>query len=391
MTYLRDALTARVGEFIQLRRDIHRHPELAFEEHRTAELVASRLEAWGYSVHRGLGGTGVVGTLKRGNSQRRLGLRADMDALPIQETTGVEWASSKPGLMHACGHDGHTAMLLAAAQTLAHDTTWDGTLHLIFQPAEEGGGGAVRMMQDGLFDLFPCDAVFAMHNMPGVPAGHFVFRDGAAMASSDYVTIQVHGRGGHGAMPHRSADPLVAAASIVMALQTVVSRNVDPLHTAVVTVGAMHSGQANNVIPALATLELSVRALDADVRQLLEHRIKALVAAQAESFGVRAEVTWKPGYCVLVNTLNETNFARQVAVNMVGTERVTLQGPALTGSEDFAFMLEKMPGSYLLIGNGDGDSAGACMVHNPGYDFNDDNIEIGARYWVNLTKAFFEH
>ncbi|MFY8054630.1 MAG: M20 aminoacylase family protein, partial [Limnohabitans sp.] len=382
MTYLRDALTARVGEFIQLRRDIHRHPELAFEEHRTAELVATRLEAWGYSVHRGMGGTGVVGTLKRGNSQRRLGLRADMDALPIQETTGVEWASSKPGLMHACGHDGHTAMLLAAAQTLAHDTTWDGTLHLIFQPAEEGGGGAVRMMQDGLFDLFPCDAVFAMHNMPGVPAGHFVFRDGAAMASSDYVTIQVHGTGGHGAMPHRSADPLVAAASIVMALQTVVSRNVDPLHTAVVTVGAMHSGQANNVIPALATLELSVRALDADVRQLLEHRIKALVAAQAESFGVRAEVTWKPGYCVLVNALNETNFARQVAVNMVGTERVTLQGPAITGSEDFAFMLEKIPGSYLLIGNGDGDSAGACMVHNPGYDFNDDNIEIGARYWV---------
>jgi hippurate hydrolase len=391
MTYLRDALTARVGEFIQLRRDIHRHPELAFEEHRTAELVATRLEAWGYSVHRGLGGTGVVGTLKRGNSQRCLGLRADMDALPIQETTGVEWASSKPGVMHACGHDGHTAMLLAAAQTLAHDTTWDGTLHLIFQPAEEGGGGAVRMMQDGLFDVFPCDAVFAMHNMPGVPAGHFVFRDGAAMASSDYVTIQVHGTGGHGAMPHRSADPLVAAASIVMALQTVVSRNVDPLHTAVVTVGAMHSGQANNVIPALATLELSVRALDADVRQLLEHRIKALVTAQAESFGVRAEVTWKPGYCVLVNALNETNFARQVAVNMVGAERVILQGPALTGSEDFAFMLEKIPGSYLLIGNGDGDSAGACMVHNPGYDFNDDNIEIGARYWVNLTKAFFEH
>jgi hippurate hydrolase len=391
MTYLRDALTARVGEFIQLRRDIHRHPELAFEEHRTAELVATRLEAWGYSVHRGLGGTGVVGTLKRGSSPRCLGLRADMDALPIQETTGVAWASSKPGLMHACGHDGHTAMLLAAAHSLAHDTTFDGTVHLIFQPAEEGGGGAVRMMQDGLFDLFPCDAVFAMHNMPGVPAGHFVFRDGAAMASSDYVTIQVHGTGGHGAMPHRSADPLVAAASIVMALQTVVSRNVDPLHTAVVTVGAMHAGQANNVIPALATLELSVRALDADVRQLLEQRIKALVAAQAESFGVRAEVTWKPGYCVLVNALNETNFARQVAVNMVGAERVTLQGPALTGSEDFAFMLEKIPGSYLLIGNGDGDSAGACMVHNPGYDFNDDNIEIGARYWVNLTKAFFEH
>jgi len=388
MTYLREALTARVGEFIQLRRDIHRHPELAFEEHRTSELVASKLEVWGYSVHRGLGGTGVVGTLQRGNSKRSLGLRADMDALPIQEKTGLDWASQSPGLMHACGHDGHTAMLLAAAQALAEDDDFDGTLHVIFQPAEEGGGGAVRMMQDGLFDLFPCDAIFAMHNMPGVPAGHFVFREGPAMASSDYVTIRVHGIGGHGAMPHRCADPLVAASSIVLALQTVVSRNVDPLETAVVTVGALHAGQANNVIPALATLELSVRALRPDVRLLLESRIKSLVAAQAESFGVTAEVDWKPGYCVLVNSPKETDFARQVALNMVGADKVTLQGPAITGSEDFAFMLEKVPGNYLLIGNGDGDSAGACMVHNPGYDFNDDNIAVGAAYWINLAKAF---
>jgi hippurate hydrolase len=388
MTYLRDAISARVGEFIQLRRDIHQHPELAFEEHRTADLVASKLESWGYAVHRGLGGTGVVGTLKRGSSARRLGLRADMDALPIQETTGVEWASRTPGLMHACGHDGHTAMLLAAAKTIASDATFDGTLNLIFQPAEEGGGGAVRMMADGLFEHHPCDAVFAMHNMPGVPQGHFVFRDGAAMASSDYVTIRVHGTGGHGAMPHRAADPLVAASSIVMALQTIVARNVDPLHTAVVTVGAMHAGQANNVIPALATLELSVRALDADVRRLLEQRIKALVTAQAESFGVTAEVDWRPGYCVLVNSVEETNFARDVALSLVGAEHVTLHGPALTGSEDFAFMLEKIPGSYLLIGNGDGDSAGACMVHNPGYDFNDDNIATGAAYWVALVERF---
>jgi hippurate hydrolase len=388
MTYLRDAISARVGEFIQLRRDIHQHPELAFEEHRTADLVASKLESWGYTVHRGLGGTGVVGTLKRGKSTRRLGLRADMDALPIQEATGVDWASSKPGLMHACGHDGHTAMLLAAAKTLASDATFDGTLNLIFQPAEEGGGGAVRMMVDGLFEHHPCDAVFAMHNMPGVPQGHFVFRDGAAMASSDYVTIRVHGTGGHGAMPHRAADPLVAASSIVMALQTIVARNVDPLHTAVVTVGAMHAGQANNVIPALATLELSVRALDPDVRRLLEQRIKALVTAQAESFGVTTEVDWRPGYCVLVNTVEETNFAREVALSLVGAEHVTLHGPALTGSEDFAFMLEKIPGSYLLIGNGDGDSAGACMVHNPGYDFNDDNIATGAAYWVALVERY---
>ena len=388
MTYLRDVLSARVGEFIQLRRDIHRHPELAFEEHRTSELVASKLETWGYSVHRGLGGTGVVGTLQRGNSKRSLGLRADMDALPIQEKTGLDWASQSPGLMHACGHDGHTAMLLAAAQALAEDGGFNGTLHVIFQPAEEGGGGAVRMMQDGLFELFPCDAIFAMHNMPGVPAGHFVFREGPAMASSDYVTIRVHGTGGHGAMPHRCADPLVAASSIVLALQTVVSRNVDPLETAVVTVGALHAGQANNVIPALATLELSVRALRPDVRLLLESRIKSLVAAQAESFGVTAEVDWKPGYCVLVNSAKETDFARQVALNMLGADKVTPQGPAITGSEDFAFMLEKVPGSYLLIGNGDGDSAGACMVHNPGYDFNDDNIAIGSAYWINLAKAF---
>ena len=401
MTYLREALTERVGEFIQLRRDIHRHPELAFEEHRTSDLVAAKLAGWGYAVHRGLGGTGGVGVVKRGQSNRSLGIRADMDALPIQEATGLEWASSKPGLMHACGHDGHTAMLLAAAKAIAQDTsedpsqdasqgtTFDGTLNLIFQPAEEGGGGAVRMMNDGLFDQHPCDAVFAMHNMPGTPAGHFVFRDGAAMASSDYATIRVVGTGGHGAMPHRAADPLVAAASIVMALQTIVSRNVDPLHTAVVTVGALHAGNANNVIPALATLELSVRALDPQVRLLLEQRIKALVLSQAESFGVTAEIDWRQGYCVLVNTPRETDFARQVALKLVGPERVTLHGPALTASEDFAFMLEKIPGSYLLIGNGDGDSAGACMVHNPAYDFNDDNISIGASYWVALVKEYF--
>ena len=388
MTYLRDALTERLGEFIQLRRDIHRHPELAFEEHRTSDLVAAKLQSWGYAVQRGLGGTGVVGTLKRGHSEHKLGLRADMDALPIQEATGADWTSIHNGLMHACGHDGHTAMLLAAAKALAQETAWDGTLNLIFQPAEEGGGGAVRMMADGLFAQHPCDAVFAMHNMPGVPVGHFVFREGAAMASSDYVTIRIHGTGGHGAMPHRAADPLVAAAAIITALQTIVSRNVDPLHTAVVTVGALHAGQANNVIPALATMELSVRSLDPQVRQLLEQRIKALVVAQAESFGVKAEIDWRPGYSVLVNSTAETDFARQVALALVGPERVTLNGPALTGSEDFAFMLEKVPGSYLLIGNGAGDSAGACMVHNPGYDFNDDNIATGAAYWVALAQAY---
>ena len=388
MTYFLQALQARVGEFISLRQDIHRHPELAFDEHRTAALVADKLQGWGYEVTRGLGGTGVVGTLVRGSGAKRLGIRADMDALPIAEATGLPYASAHAGLMHACGHDGHTAMLLAAARHLAESGRFDGTLHLIFQPAEEGGGGALRMMEDGLFERFPCDAVFAMHNMPGVPQGRLVLREGAAMASSDYATITLHGLGGHGAMPHRAADPIVAAASVVMALQTVVSRNVDPLHTAVVTVGALNAGKANNVIPASATLELSVRALDPAVRTLLEQRIKALVAAQAESFGVTARIDWRAGYAVLVNSPEETALAREVALELLGPDRVTLQGPPLTGSEDFAFMLERVPGSYLLIGNGDGDSAGACMVHNPGYDFNDANIGIGSAYWVLLAERF---
>ena len=390
MTYLLDALQARAGEFISLRRDIHRHPELAFEEHRTAALVADKLEGWGYAVARGIGGTGVIGTLVRGTGQKRLGIRADMDALPIDEASGTAWSSVHSGVMHACGHDGHTAMLLAAARHLAEQGAFDGTLHLIFQPAEEGGGGALRMMADGLFARFPCDAVFAMHNMPGVEQGRLVLREGAAMASSDYATITLHGVGGHGAMPHRTADPIVAAASIVMALQTIVSRNVDPLEAAVVTVGALHAGKANNVIPANATLELSVRALDREVRATLERRIKALVAAQAESFGVTARIDWRTGYSVLVNTPAETAFARAVATELVGAHNVTLQGPPLTGSEDFAFMLESVPGSYVLIGNGAGEDggAGACMVHNPGYDFNDRNIGIGSAYWALLTERF---
>ncbi|MBS0452856.1 MAG: amidohydrolase [Proteobacteria bacterium] len=383
-----DDLQQQAEEFIGIRRDIHRHPELAFGEHRTAALVAEKLKAWGYEVEEGLGGTGVVGRLVRGDGKRHLGIRADMDALPIDEATGLPYASCNHGVMHACGHDGHTAMLLAAAHHLATCGRFSGTLNMIFQPAEEGGGGAVRMIDDGLFDKYPCEAVFAMHNMPGIAQGRFSLREGAAMASSDYATVVVKGVGGHGAMPHRTADPVVATASIVMALQSVVSRNVDPLQMAVVTVGAIHSGKANNVIPASATLEMSVRALDREVRSLLEARIKAIIAAQAESFGCTAEVDWRKGYAVLVNTPNETEFARQVALELAGADRVTLQGPPLTGSEDFAFMLEKVPGSYLLIGNGDGDSAGACMVHNPGYDFNDDNVALGAAYWVLLAERF---
>ncbi|HYD75049.1 M20 aminoacylase family protein [Ramlibacter sp.] len=372
--------------FVALRRQIHQHPELAFEEFRTSELVADRLAQWGYRVERGLGGTGVVGQLRRGEGNRRLGLRADMDALPIQEKTGLPYASGRPGVMHACGHDGHTAMLLAAAQYLAQEGDFSGTLNLIFQPAEEGGGGALRMMEEGLFERYPCDAVFAMHNGPGTPQGQLVFRDGPMMASSDYVTVTLHGKGGHGAEPHRAADPIVAAAGIVMALQTIVSRNVPPLEMAIVTVGALTAGRANNVIPDSAVLEMTVRALEPEVRALLEQRIRSLVATQAESFGVRADIDYRRGYAVLVNSPAETRFAREVALELLGPERVVSDGPALTASEDFSFMLQRVPGCYLIIGNGDGE--GGCAVHNPGYDFNDRNLPVGAAYWVRLAERF---
>ena len=332
----------------------------------------------------------MVGQLRKGNGTRRLGLRADMDALPIQEATGLPHASCHEGLMHACGHDGHTAMLLAAAEYLASNGNFQGTLNLIFQPAEESLGGARKMMEDGLFERFPCDAVFAMHNMPGFPQGQLLLRDGATMASSENILVHIEGKGSHGAMPHLGADPVVAGASIVMALQTIVSRNVPPLQTAVVTVGAFQSGVANNVIPQTATLKLSVRALDRGVRLLLRERIVDLVEAQAKSFGVTARVEFLPGYPVLVNTAAETALAREVAIDLVGPANVVQQTEPLTGSEDFAYMLEKVPGSYLFIGNGDASTGGhgACMVHNPNYDFEDRNIPIGAAYWVHLAERF---
>ena len=381
---------ANAEAFTALRRDIHQHPEIGFKEFRTSDLVAERLQRWGYAVTRGLGGTGVVGQLKRGSGARKLGLRADMDALPIVETTGLPYASRHAGLMHACGHDGHTAMLLAAAEHLATSASFDGTLNLIFQPAEESLGGARKMMEDGLFDRFPCDAIFAMHNMPGFRQGQLLLREGAAMASSENILVHIEGKGGHGAMPHLSADPVVAGASIVMALQTIVSRNVPPLQMAVITVGAFQSGVANNVIPQQATLKLSVRALDRGVRELLRTRIVEVVELQAQSYGVTARVESLPGYPVLVNTAAETALAREVAIALVGADNVVLQTEPITGSEDFAYMLEEVPGSYLFIGNGDAANGGhgACMVHNPNYDFEDRNIPVGAAFWVALTERF---
>ncbi|KUY93192.1 amidohydrolase [Burkholderia territorii] len=373
-------------EMIEIRHRIHAHPELGFEEFATSDLVAGQLQAWGYTVHRGLGGTGVVAQLKVGDGKRRLGLRADMDALPIHESTGLPYQSTIPGKMHACGHDGHTAMLLAAAKHLARERRFSGTLNLIFQPAEEGLGGAKKMLDDGLFEQFPCDAIFAMHNMPGFPTGKFGFLPGPFMASSDTVIVDVQGRGGHGAVPHRAIDPVVVCAQIVVALQTIVSRNVSPLDMAIVTVGAIHAGEAPNVIPDRAQMRLSVRALKPEVRDLLETRIKEVVHAQAAVFGATATIDYQRRYPVLVNDAAMTAFARDVAREWVGEANLIDGMVPLTGSEDFAFLLEKRPGCYLIIGNGDGE--GGCMVHNPGYDFNDAALPTGASYWVKLAETF---
>jgi len=374
------------AEIVAIRHDIHRHPELAYEETRTSDLVAERLAAWGYEVHRGLGKTGVVGTLTRGDGTRRIGIRADMDALPIHETTNLPYASVHPGKMHACGHDGHTAMLLGAAKALAEAPSFDGTVHLIFQPAEEGQAGARRMIEDGLFRRFPCDAVFGMHNMPGYPEGKLVFRPGPFLAAVDRFDVTIEGIGGHGAVPHKTVDPVVVAASTVMALQTIVARNIDPQLPAVVTVGAIKAGEAANVIPAEAEMRLSVRSLDPEVRMALRRRIAALITAQAESYGATARVRLHEGYPVLVNHAKETAFAAQVAEELVGPENVETSPAPLMGSEDFAYMLEELPGCYLLIGNGAGE--GSCMVHNPGFDFNDRCIAIGSRYWKHLVERY---
>ncbi|AVO57663.1 M20 aminoacylase family protein [Pseudomonas chlororaphis] len=369
-----------------VRQDIHAHPELGFEENRTSALVARSLQEWGYEVHSGIGKTGVVGVLRNGSSPRRLGLRADMDALPIIENSGVAYSSRHSGCMHACGHDGHTAMLLGAARYLAATRQFDGTLTLIFQPAEEGQGGAEAMLADGLLERFPCDALFGMHNMPGLPAGHLGFREGPMMASQDLLTVTLEGVGGHGSMPHLTVDPLVAAASVVMALQTVVARNIDAQEAAVVTVGALQAGEAANVIPQQALLRLSLRALNAPVREQMLERVKTIIHTQAQSFGCSASIEHRPAYPVLVNSPEQTEFARQVGVALLGEQAVDGNTRKLMGSEDFAWMLQRCPGSYLFIGNG----LSRPMVHNPGYDFNDDILLTGAAYWAALAESWLE-
>ena len=377
-------------ELREIRHQIHENPELGLQEFKTSALVAEKLRQWGYEVEQGLATTGVVATLKVGDGEKSIGLRADMDALPIYENSGKPWASKHPGLMHACGHDGHTTILLGAARYFAETRRFNGTLRLIFQPAEEMINGGEIMVKEGLFDRFPCDVIFGMHNMPGLPVGKFFFQPGALMASMDQFHITVRGCGGHGAIPHKAIDPVLVAAHITTALQSIVSRNVDPLEAAVITVGSIVAGEAANVIPDSAEMKISVRSLSRDTRQLLLTRIPALAQAQAASFGATAEVTHVNGTPVLVNDEEMARFAWQVACKTFGEDRAEFGIKPLMGSEDFSFMLEAQPkGGFLLFGNGD-VGEGSCMVHNPGYDFNDASLVPASSYWGALVEAWLQ-
>lgn len=389
MQTLLNEIKASEDEFIAIRHQIHENPELGFEEHVTSDLVAKLLTQWGYEVHRGLAKTGVVGTLKVGSGKKTLGLRADMDALPIVENTGKPWTSKTKGKFHGCGHDGHTTMLLCAAKYLASKKNFDGTLHLIFQPAEELLYGGKVMLDDGLFKLFPCDAIFGLHNMPGFEAGHFQFRTGAMMASSDTIHIEVSGVGAHGAQPENGIDATLTACYIATALQSIVSRNVPPLEAGVITVGCIQSGDAPNVVNNKALMKLTVRALNNDVRQLLLKRITEVATAQAQSMRATVEIKHVNGSPVLVNDPKMVQFASDVAKKLVGEDKVSHDMPPFMGSEDFAFMLESNPnGCYFVIGNG--NEPGYCYVHNPGYDFNDKIIVPGAAFWAALTQNYLK-
>ena len=371
------------GEMAEWRHDIHAHPETAFEEQRTSSLVAKQLESFGLSVHRGLGRTGVVGTLSAGSGRRAIGLRADMDALHIHEQNAFGHRSQHEGKMHACGHDGHTAMLLGAAKYLAQTRNFDGTVHFIFQPAEENEGGGREMVEQGLFEKFPCESVYGMHNWPGMPVGQFGVRAGATMASFDIFEIELTGRGSHAALPHTGIDPVVAASALVQALQTITSRNVDPIESAVVSVTQIHAGDTWNVIPDAAIVRGTARAFSAEVRDLLERRLREICAGIASAHGTQVKVRYERRYPPLINAARETEICASVLQAMVGKDKV-LQVPPVMGSEDFAFMLQAKAGCYVFVGNGPGE--GGCMLHNPHYDFNDQILPLGASYWANLVE-----
>ncbi|MBB5275639.1 M20 aminoacylase family protein [Rhizobium rosettiformans] len=375
-----------MAEVLATRHHLHRFPEIGLSEFKTSDYVAEQLTALGYEVTRGLAKTGVVATLRNGSSERSIGIRADFDALPILEETGLPYASEIPGVMHACGHDGHTAMLLGAAKILAERRNFDGVIHLIFQPAEENFGGARIMIEDGLFDRFPCDAVFALHNDPDIPFGHFALREGPIMAAVDECKITVNGRGGHGAEPQSTADPIVCGASIVMALQTIVSRNIHPLDPTVITVGGFHAGAASNVIPERAEMVLSIRSFDPDVRDQLERRIRAVAEGQAASYGMGVTIDYQRGYDPTINHKDETDFVRDLAVSFAGQDKVYDLPRPMMGSEDFAYMLAKRPGTYFFLGTQ--RTPDDPPLHHPRYDFNDDILPVGTTFWVELAERY---
>jgi hippurate hydrolase len=381
---LEPRIAALAEEMTAWRRDIHAHPELGFQEQRTAQLVAERLQAFGIEVHRGIGKTGVVGVLRAGSSKKSVGLRADMDALPIQEQNSFAHKSTNIGTMHACGHDGHTTMLLGAAKYLAQTRNFDGTVHFIFQPAEEGIGGAKAMVEDGLFRRFPCDAIFGMHNRPGMPLGKFAVRSGAMMAGGAFFDIDIEGRGAHGARPEAGIDPVLVASHVTTALQSIVARNVRPVDTAVLSVTQIHSGDAYNVIPQTARLSGTVRAFSNEVMAMIGRNIARVAEGVAAGFGARAKTGFRPIFAPLINDPQEADYAAGICAEIVGADGVRRDPALIMASEDFSFMLNEVRGCYINIGNGDGE--GACEVHNPSYDFNDQALPYGASFFARLVE-----
>jgi amidohydrolase len=371
-------------EITEWRRDLHAHPELQYDVHRTAGSVSERLKSFGCDdVVAGIGRTGVVGVIRgRKAGAKVIGMRADMDALPIEEATTVAYKSTVPGKMHACGHDGHTAMLLGAAKYLAETRNFAGTAVVIFQPAEEGGAGARAMMDDGLFDRFGIEEVFGMHNYPGMPIGQFAIRSGPMMASTDTIGIDLEGVGGHAAWPHFGVDTVLVGAQIVNQLQSIVARNVDPLHAAVISICMFQAGHTDNVIPQQAKLRGTARALSPKVRDLLQKRVREVVEGTARAYGAKAALTYTTGYPVLVNEERKTAFAAGVAREVAGKDKVNTDCAPLMGAEDFAFMLQERPGAFIYIGNGN-----SAQLHNPAYDFNDEAIPVGTSYWVRLAET----
>lgn len=383
-----DRIKAFHPELTEIRRDLHAHPETAFEEVRTADVVADKLQSWGIEIHRGLAKTGVVGTLKAGRANRAIGLRADMDALDLIELNEFGHKSRHEGKMHGCGHDGHTVMLLGAAKYLAENRNFDGTVHFIFQPAEENLAGGKVMIDDGLFEKFPVESVYGMHNMPGLDVGKFAVRVGPMMASADMFTVKVRGVGAHGAYPHKGVDTVLVASEMVLALQSIVARNVDPLEPAVISVTMFQSGHTTNVIPEHALLGGTVRAFRPEVQDLLERRMREVLDGVAKAHGAEVELDYQRRYPPTINTADETELAAAAAAMVVGADNVVHNMAPSMGAEDFAWMLKERPGSYVWIGNGSGE--GSCMVHNPRYDFNDEVLPIGSSYWVRLVETILK-